>query len=71
MLTRYFIGHKELALEVSTDPEQRFELALSLQKLHIAAEIADSLQSEPKWRSLGDAALSGWDVSWMVGVSDL
>jgi coatomer subunit beta' len=35
------IGHKDKALEVSTDPEQRFELALQLQNLDIAYELAE------------------------------
>ena len=33
-------GHKELALEVATDAEHRFDLALGLGQLEIALEIA-------------------------------
>ncbi|KAK8079476.1 coatomer subunit beta' [Apiospora hydei] len=33
-------GHKEMALEVATDPEHKFELALSLNQLEIALELA-------------------------------
>src|SRR5882757_1355472 len=33
-------GHKELALEVATDPEHKFELALALGRLQIALELA-------------------------------
>lgn len=35
------IGHKDKALEISTDPEQRFELALQLHNLTIAYELAE------------------------------
>ncbi|KAL9112932.1 MAG: hypothetical protein Q9227_002796 [Pyrenula ochraceoflavens] len=55
-------GHKELALEVATDPEHRFELALSLNDLPIALELAKEADVEHKWKTVGDAALSGWDV---------
>jgi coatomer subunit beta' len=34
-------GYKEKALEVSTDPEQRFELALQLHKLDVAYKLAE------------------------------
>lgn len=34
-------GYKEKALEVSTDPEQRFELALQLHKLDVAYQLAE------------------------------
>lgn len=35
-------GYKEKALEVSTDSEQRFELALQLNKLDVAYQLAES-----------------------------
>jgi coatomer subunit beta' len=52
---------KELALEVTTDVDQQFDLAIQLGKLDIASKIAHQLDSEPKWRSLGDVALSSWN----------
>jgi coatomer subunit beta' len=55
-------GHKELALEVATDPEQKFDLALSLNQLDIALELARSADSDHKWKTLGDAALAAWDI---------
>lgn len=55
-------GHKELALEVATDPEHRFELALSLNNLPIALEIAKEQDTEHKYKAVGDAALNGWDL---------
>eukprot|EP01137_Pigoraptor_chileana_P025406 Opistho-2@94866 len=54
-------GFKEQALEVSLDPEHRFELAVQLRKLDTAFQIALEAASEPKWKQLGDLALACWD----------
>ncbi|CAN4096868.1 unnamed protein product [Withania somnifera] len=51
-------GMIEEALEVATDPDYRFELAIQLGKLEIAKEIAAVAQSESKWKQLGDLAMS-------------
>lgn len=56
-------GHKELALEVATDPEHKFDLALSLNQLETALELARAANAEHKWKTVGDAALSAWDVA--------
>jgi len=56
-------GHKELALEVATDSEHKFELALALNRLPIALELAREADVEHKWKTVGDAALAGWDVA--------
>lgn len=56
-------GHKELALEVATDPEHKFDLALALGQLPIALELAREADVEHKWKTVGDAALTGWDVA--------
>ena len=56
-------GQKEMALEVATDPEHRFDLALSLGNLPIALDIARSADVEHRWKTVGDAALSGWDIA--------
>ncbi|KAM3563660.1 hypothetical protein MY1884_001129 [Beauveria asiatica] len=56
-------GHKELALEVATDPEHKFDLALGLNQLDIALELARAADVEHKWKTVGDAALAAWDVS--------
>lgn len=56
-------GHKELALEVASDPEHKFELALALGQLGTALELARVADVEHKWKTVGDAALSGWDVA--------
>ncbi|KDQ63948.1 hypothetical protein JAAARDRAFT_27621 [Jaapia argillacea MUCL 33604] len=54
---------KELALEVTTDPDHKFDLALQLDDLDTAHEIALSVpeaEAESKWKSLGDRALTVW-----------
>lgn len=56
-------GHKELALEVATDPEHKFDLALALGQLPVALELAREADVEHKWKTVGDAALTGWDVA--------
>lgn len=55
-------GYKEKALEVATDPEHRFDLALSLGDLQQAVTIAREQDTEHKWKTVGDAALTNWDV---------
>jgi coatomer subunit beta' len=55
-------GHKELALEVATDPEHKFDLALALNQLDIALELAKEADVDHKWKTVGDAALTGWNV---------
>ncbi|KAF8187171.1 coatomer protein [Pholiota molesta] len=54
---------KELAIEVTTDPDHKFDLALSLDDLDVAVEIARTVpenESEVKWKALGDRALTVW-----------
>lgn len=56
---------RELALEISTDPDHKFDLAIQLDDLETALRIArDSphLGSQSKWRTVGDRALAGWKV---------
>ena len=55
-------GLKDLALEVATDPDHKFDLALSLNRLDIALELARAADVEHKWKAVGDAALTAWDV---------
>lgn len=55
-------GEKELALEVATDPEHKFDLALSLNQLDIALDLAKTADVDHKWKTLGDAGLAAWDV---------
>lgn len=56
-------GHKELALEIATDPEHKFELALALHQIDIAVELAREADAEHKWKTVGDAALTMWDIA--------
>ncbi|KAF9011330.1 coatomer WD associated region-domain-containing protein [Cyathus striatus] len=54
---------KELAITVTTDPDHKFDLALSLDDLDAALEIVRSVpesESEVKWKALGDRALTVW-----------
>lgn len=54
---------KELALQVSTDPDHKFDLALQLGDLELAQDIvrnAPETEAEVKWKSLGDRALAVW-----------
>lgn len=55
-------GYKEQALEVATDKEHRFELALGLGQLEIALDLAREADAEHKWKTVGDAALNNWDM---------
>jgi coatomer subunit beta' len=48
---------------VTTDPDHKFELALQLDDLDTALEIARSVpdvEAEVKWKALGDRALAVW-----------
>ncbi len=53
---------KQEAMAVTSDLEHRFELAMQLNDLGIAFEIASSLNHDYKWKSIGDAALGIWNV---------
>jgi len=58
-------GFKEQALQVSQDPDQKFDLALQLSKLEVAQSIMnehfasdDSTDTHHKWKQLADLALA-------------
>ncbi|QRV88118.1 coatomer subunit beta [Ceratobasidium sp. AG-Ba] len=54
---------KELALSVSTDPDHKFELAIQLDDLPTALNIATETpapENEVKWKAVGDRALAAW-----------
>ncbi|KAL6307108.1 coatomer beta [Sparassis latifolia] len=56
-------GLKELALQITTDPDHKFDLSLQLDDLDAAVDIARSvpeLEAEAKWKSIGDRALAVW-----------
>lgn len=65
-------GFKEEALAVTTDPDQKFELAIDLKRMEVAHEVLlrddagdaeDSIDTQGKWRRLGDLALLNGDLS--------
>lgn len=56
-------GLKEMALQVTSDPDHKFELSLQLDDLDGALEIVRSvpeLEAETKWKAVGDRALAVW-----------
>ncbi|KTW30778.1 hypothetical protein T552_00490 [Pneumocystis carinii B80] len=55
-------GYKDLAMNITTDLEQRFDLAIQLRRLDIAVEVAQKMNLESKWKTLGDASLLNWDL---------
>ncbi|RXK37407.1 coatomer beta' subunit [Tremella mesenterica] len=56
---------KELALSVSTDPDHRFDLSISLNDLDTALSLvraAPEIGSQAKWKVVGDKALQAWQM---------
>ncbi|KAG0532296.1 hypothetical protein BDA96_04G096000 [Sorghum bicolor] len=51
-------GMLEEALEIATDTNYKFDLAVQLGRLEIAKAIATEVQSESKWKQLGELAMS-------------
>lgn len=54
-----------MALQVATDPDQRFELAVQLNDLDLALDLARATPvagSEAKWRVVGDKAMDAWRI---------
>ncbi|TDL30082.1 coatomer protein [Rickenella mellea] len=54
---------KELALQVTTDPDHKFDLSLQLDDLDSALSIVSALpmpEAETKWKAVGDRALAVW-----------
>ena len=54
---------KELAFQVTNDPDHKFDLALQLDDLDSALEIARAVpeaEAETKWKAVGDRALAVW-----------
>jgi coatomer subunit beta' len=49
-------------LDISHDKEHRFELALQLNRLDVATELAREADIETKWKTIGDKALADWNV---------
>ena len=60
----------DLAIQVTTDADHKFELALQLDDLDTALEIARSspeLEGEVKWKALGDCVLAVWHFDLASG----
>lgn len=53
-------GYNEKALELSTDNDQKFELAMQTSNFELALKIAQQDDSVHKWKKLGDTALANW-----------
>lgn len=51
-------GMLEEALEIATDADYKFDLAVQLGRLEVAKDIAVEAQSESKWKQLGELAMS-------------
>ncbi|PAN25854.1 hypothetical protein PAHAL_4G329800 [Panicum hallii] len=51
-------GMLEEALEIATDADYKFDLAVQLGKLDVAKAIAIEAQRESKWKQLGELAMS-------------
>mmetsp|Transcript_24398 Transcript_24398/g.39600 ORF Transcript_24398/g.39600 Transcript_24398/m.39600 type:complete len:1055 (+) Transcript_24398:341-3505(+) len=66
-------GFKDVAYEVAFDPDQKFELALDLERLDNALEImqtqivpqglSDDVETQGRWKRLGDLALAGGNLA--------
>ncbi|KAJ6002396.1 COPI vesicle coat beta' subunit [Penicillium sp. IBT 35674x] len=58
-------GYKEMALEVATDPEHRFDLALSLNDLETALQITRDakVENNHRWKLLGDKSMESWNLA--------
>lgn len=64
-------GFKEEALALSTDPDQKFDLAVQLAKLDVARDIMlqeidqkdMSTETQHKWKQLGDLALNDYQFA--------
>jgi coatomer subunit beta' len=51
-----------MAMQITTDNEHRFELAIQLKQLNLAFQLAMDSDSEYKWKQLADLAFSEWDL---------
>merc|ERR1712150_171155 len=60
------IGHTELALEVTTDADHKFDLAINLKELELARTVIEESPSQDKWRQLTDAALEEFEFDLAI-----
>jgi coatomer subunit beta' len=52
------LGHKKLAISLTSDPEHKFQLAVEIGDLDICLEIVKKTPSDTKWKQLGGISLS-------------
>merc|ERR1719189_751392 len=50
------------ALQVATEPDYKFELAIQLGELHVAKKIAEESVSETKYKQLGELAMNAGEL---------
>ena len=63
-------GYKDVALQVSKDPDHKFDLALELELLEVAEQLLvetrdvdrETTEYQTKWKRLGDVALAKGDL---------
>ncbi|CCC69986.1 hypothetical protein NCAS_0D04050 [Naumovozyma castellii] len=67
-IARFLEGQEyyEEALNVSPDRDQKFDLALKVGQLTLAHELLTEEDSEMRWRSLGDSALSKFNFKLAI-----
>ncbi|ORZ33589.1 coatomer WD associated region-domain-containing protein [Catenaria anguillulae PL171] len=53
-------GLHELALEVTTDTEHKFDLAVAAGKLDVALQLAIKVDQPAKWKIVAEGALAAW-----------
>lgn len=56
------LGHAEKALDITKDPEHKFELCMQLNRLELAVQLAVKMDHASKWTMIGDKALEQWNV---------
>lgn len=58
-LAKFLESHdkKDVAFQITPDEDHKFDLAITLNKVDSAYEIAEKQQSQEKWKRVGDIAL--------------
>ncbi|KAI9136629.1 coatomer WD associated region-domain-containing protein [Paraphysoderma sedebokerense] len=56
-------GLQQLALNVTTDIEHKFDLSIQLNQLDIAYQIAEEVNTESKWKLVAEVALNSWQFA--------
>ena len=56
-------GQKDMALDITQDLAHKFELAMTLNNLEVGLELAQESNLEVRWKRVGDAAMSAYDLT--------